>query len=166
MRKLLPIKEWKPGIPDGLTLKCPYCGKIPKIDYHVPDPLWKAIAPKKDKLGVICLSCFVSLAKEKHILFEWIIPEITRIFYTTKDYTIELTFKTIYSLDILKENLRKQKEEVKMNYKKLEEKIKKNKEIKIYWWDYLWPPLLGIKQAKLTAKEMVEDTLKFKRNNK
>ena len=33
----IPI-EWTPGIPDGLTLKCPYCKQIPEIDYLVPDP--------------------------------------------------------------------------------------------------------------------------------
>jgi len=93
------IKKGEEGIPDKLICKCPLCNRIPEIDYHVSDTLWGTVVPKKYKLGVICLDCFAKLAKKKHILFEWIIPQIEKIFYATEDYTIELMVEDIYDLE-------------------------------------------------------------------
>ena len=94
----IPI-EWTPGIPDGLTLKCPYCKQIPEIDYLVPDKLWNFVVPKKHKLGVVCLKCFVKLAKKKRIHFVEVVSALKEIFYATEDYTVSLNAGFIYDLE-------------------------------------------------------------------
>jgi hypothetical protein len=95
--------EWKPGIPDELTLECPYCNRIPEIDYLISDELWNTIVPQKYKLGVICFRCFVKLAKEKGFSLLEIISKIKEMFYATEDYTIGMMVGFIYDLEKCKE---------------------------------------------------------------
>lgn len=49
---------WPPGISDGLSLRCPDCGTVPRFDYVVTDEFWERWVPDKpDRLGVVCLPC-------------------------------------------------------------------------------------------------------------
>jgi len=57
-------ERWPPGISDALSLPCSICGKRTNIDYKASDESWKYITSNKghgNRLGVICLECFIEL---------------------------------------------------------------------------------------------------------
>lgn len=52
---------WPEAISDGLTLACAHCDTIPRIDYRVRDAAWTRVVAKADRLGVVCLECYLGL---------------------------------------------------------------------------------------------------------
>jgi len=61
-----PVAERKQrdGVSDGLSLPCSVCHQQTQIDYHATDESWENITQVHehgDKLGVICLECFIDL---------------------------------------------------------------------------------------------------------
>jgi hypothetical protein len=70
--------KWPEAISDGLTLPCQKCGEIPIFDYVVDDKLWNRLVPKKQRKGVLCISCLDKMAFIKKI--------------NIADYLIEIQF--------------------------------------------------------------------------
>jgi hypothetical protein len=54
----IPIRQW-----------CAMCGQIHKVDFHVPDQIWKEAIHPNFQNSVVCLNCFMSRADEKFL--EW-----------------------------------------------------------------------------------------------
>jgi hypothetical protein len=46
---------------------CKVCGRSDKLNYNVPDELWKKVVPVKFHNKVVCLECFNGLAFEKNV---------------------------------------------------------------------------------------------------
>lgn len=46
-------------IPNGC--RCQRCGKIYKVDWIVPDEVWKRISPNGEESGLLCGACIASL---------------------------------------------------------------------------------------------------------
>ena len=93
------IRKWRPGIPTSLVCKCPYCGKIPEVDYVIEDKLWFRVVPKKYRTGVVCLGCFSKLAIKRKIDWTYYIK---RMFLATDSMVqsgliLELKIKRIFS---------------------------------------------------------------------
>jgi hypothetical protein len=59
--------QWPGAVPDGLSIPCQNCGKIPVIDYSVKQEIWKAVVPPPWRPGVVCVSCFIKMAKPLNI---------------------------------------------------------------------------------------------------
>jgi len=89
------IKKWHASIPTFLSCKCPYCHKIPEIDYIVDDKFWKRIIPKKYRTGVVCLSCFYKLTRPIHSSDECF-SHIRKIYYACKGITLKLKIEKIF----------------------------------------------------------------------
>lgn len=53
---------WPEGISDGLSIRCKFCGRLPYIDYHIKDEVWKKVISKEYRTGVVCLDCFIDMA--------------------------------------------------------------------------------------------------------
>lgn len=64
---MLSANGWHEGISDGLAMRCPFCGRVPVIDYQVTDEVWREVAPQEHRTDVICIDCFVELARESQI---------------------------------------------------------------------------------------------------
>lgn len=61
------MSVWPPGISDGLSLPCSICHRHPYIDYHATDPSWNLVTRKHgqgNRLGVICIECFIYLLRK------------------------------------------------------------------------------------------------------
>jgi hypothetical protein len=41
---------------------CKACGREDKFDFHVPDVIWKRVAPARFANRVLCLGCFDEFA--------------------------------------------------------------------------------------------------------
>lgn len=52
--------SWPDAVSDGLTLACAHCDDVPRIDYRVGDEAWKQVIDKADRLGVVCLECYLA----------------------------------------------------------------------------------------------------------
>lgn len=59
--KIYSQDQWPEGISDGLILPCHQCGITPSLDYQVSDKAWEQVVPKSQRLGVVCLQCFLTL---------------------------------------------------------------------------------------------------------
>lgn len=51
--------------------KCENCGEVYFSVYRVPDNLWKQITGHEDGSGMICVSCFDSLAESQGVFLYW-----------------------------------------------------------------------------------------------
>ncbi|GAI87057.1 unnamed protein product [marine sediment metagenome] len=89
------LKKWRPAIPSPLSLLCPYCKRIPEIDYHINNKIWKLVVPKKFRLGVVCLRCFILLANKRKI--NWI-PYLEKVFLSTDSVVIEFKIVSLWEV--------------------------------------------------------------------
>ncbi len=56
------IRKQREGVSDGLSLPCSVCDHHTQIDYHATDESWESITSNHgNRLGVICLECFIDL---------------------------------------------------------------------------------------------------------
>jgi len=85
--------KWIESVSDGLRLRCPYCKKIPDIDYIVDGKIWNELIPKKYRYGVVCLRCIDKLASEQGID---ITNYIKKIYFIGEYKTLELKLSKIY----------------------------------------------------------------------
>lgn len=84
---------WPPGISDGLTLECYYCGRVPSFDYTVSDECWRSIVPEEARTGVVCLPCLESQASAKGLE---VAPHLESVQFVGHGYTIVLSPTRIY----------------------------------------------------------------------
>jgi hypothetical protein len=46
---------------------CKSCGRVACFNFHLPDWLWQKVLPKRLWNRVVCLCCFDSFARKKHV---------------------------------------------------------------------------------------------------
>jgi len=90
---MIPVETFKEAIPDGLTIACPYCGRVPEIDYMIDDEIWKQLIPKEYRTGVVCLGCLAKLARQHKVAW---VEHIQRMYWGSPQTTLELRIEKIY----------------------------------------------------------------------
>jgi hypothetical protein len=61
---------------------CAICGHIHKIDFHVPDHIWKLAIHTNWRNSIVCLNCFMERADEKLLPWDDTIELRPTSFYT------------------------------------------------------------------------------------
>lgn len=67
---------------------CQICGQIHKIDFWVPDDIWKESIPEFYWHGPVCLNCFMNRADEKFIPWDKEIQFMPCSFYAQREIQI------------------------------------------------------------------------------
>ena len=56
--------------------RCKVCGRVDRMNFDVPDKVWKRVVPKPFRNEVVCLPCFDFFASAKGVDYSMDIGEV------------------------------------------------------------------------------------------
>jgi hypothetical protein len=75
---------------------CKACGQPDKMDFNVPDAIWKAAVPTPYQNRVVCLHCFDDFARERNVDYA---ASLTTLHFAGRGAAME--FKVVRSVSQL-----------------------------------------------------------------